>query len=286
MPDPHNHSDRDLLEGFNAEDTRILREARARQQAQVLAETKLIPFDIIPPVGEYRCKGIGRSCQELLELPGICAACGGLLDRRERVKLLAPASASIPEHFRWAVWGNRELDARVGAQVVVFARKKLALPRSAVILGRPGLGKTSLACAALRGLLDAAPDRADLMARARGARFIAAWNLGPEAKLEILDVAALLRQAIEAPLLVLDDLGSELGGALPGTGLCAQRSAPISRVLLERHNASRDTLVTTSMGDDEIAAIYGPVYRRIMDPGRAVRIDLGRFAPPERLVAS
>ncbi len=269
----------DLLEGFTAEDTRVLREARERMQAQRIDALQPLNLEaIFPPSSAYQCRGVGGVCDAILELPGICVTCGNKLDRAARAKQLGPARASIPELYRWATWKAPELAARVGAQSVPLAHRQLAKPGNAAIVGQGGTGKTSIACAAFRGYLDAAPDSQTLFPLAVGSRFIAAWNLGPDAKLGDVESGALLRQAIEAPILVLDDLGSELAGAAPGTGLCSQRSAPISRVLLERHNAHRITLVTTWMRAEEVAAIYGPVYRRIMDPGIAKVVDLDKPA--------
>jgi len=269
----------DLLEGFTADDTRVLREARDRMQAQRTEALRPLNFSaIFPPPGAYRCRGAGGACGAVLDLPGICLECGKKLDRAARAKDIGPARASIPELYRWATWKAPELGTRVGVQNMLLAHRQLAKPSNAAIVGKGGSGKTSIACAALRGYLDAAPDSQTLFPLAVGSRFIAAWNLGPDAKLGDVEGGALLRQAIEAPILVLDDLGSELGGASPGTGLCSQRSAPISRVLLERHSAHRITMVTTWMRADEIASIYGPVYRRIMDPGIAKVVDLDKPA--------
>ena len=135
-----------------------------------------------------------------------------------------------------------------------------------VFLGHAGTGKTTLAVALLRVLLDRkiashpfASD-GDVAAVARHCRFAAAHRLGvaalvPGDPLEI-------RRAMRAPILLIDDLGKDAD----------INSNPVPSIIAERHAEERVTWVTTELSPDAIANRYGGgVARRIFESAELIR---------------
>ena len=131
--------------------------------------------------------------------------------------------------------------------------------RRAVITGPAGTGKTTLACAWLRAHLER----------------------DPGARIRFVVAADLLREcenptelAVSADVLVLDDLGAELAGAPARSGLAAQRIGPASRVICERFDRGRTTVVTTGLSREQVQAIYDDRTARRLYEG-AVLVELG-----------
>lgn len=185
----------------------------------------------------------------------------------------APEPFVLPARFRGARWEdlcalqNDDGRPRVtlsgdrGARAVELRQKLLGKPR-AVIWGSAGHGKTTVACAWLRGSFEA-----DTSKRCR---FIPAVDL---VQPDDLDRRAALALAMSADFLALDDLGAELDGVSAASGLAAQRIGPASRLIADRFDRSVPTVITTGLGRDAVAAIYGDrVARRAYEGAAVIRL--------------
>lgn len=192
---------------------------------------------------------------------------------RERLRRVALRSfeQSLPLFYRWARLDSPLLATRV----------KLAIPgelptaRSVVFIGSPGIGKTSLAVAMLRALLERDLDRTapesddDANRIARRYRFAHAHRLGV-ARLSGLEGAAELQAAIRAPVLVLDNLGAE--AAIP--------SNAIPELIIERHAEQRETWFTTESEPRAIAERYGGgIARRVFEGALCLTVKTEKRCP-------
>jgi hypothetical protein len=177
------------------------------------------------------------------------------------IKALEPVRASIPKRFRWAYEDHDAIRQRVKASPELIARA-LANPPSTdmVLFGDTAMGKTSLVV----GMLDAWVQQ-DPEAR-KGARFVEAYGLAgararhPLGQGEAPEVIA----AMDATLLVIDDLGSEID----------DRRNVLADVIFHRHNEELPTWVTTGFTAEQLMARYGSaVVRRMLEQGK--RVELG-----------
>lgn len=199
----------------------------------------------------WRCK----FCHTPLDLgPGVCKPCGTSEDLKTRREALYGAAMSIPERFRWATPDSHELPRRVrfkfGSPDAL--RALAAAPTPVVVCQGVGRsGKTSFVCAMAAAVLQAGEaDTSNGAAfyRAKGLRFVSALDL---------DEPASVAQAIAATVLVLDDLGQDLGGANAGSGVLSQRVTGATSVIMKRHNTNRTTWITTPYDAKRIESLYG-----------------------------
>jgi len=191
----------------------------------------------------------------------------------------------IPQRFRDARWGNLadlrndEGGARVScpASHIHGIRAALGSNRRGVIVGPPGAGKTTIAGAWAWHQIALGVDRV---------RWFSAMKL-----LENTPRESLVRPGVSTPpsalalsagALVIDDLGAELEGAPPGSGLLAQRMGAASRIIAERFDLGRATLITTGFDLDGtsmapgIAQLYGErIARRVFEGAAVVRLGAG-----------
>lgn len=218
--------------------------------------------DVLAMLGEsaHECGGnerkrakTGIGCGVEISHWGLCEACGLAVERAafERQALQA-ARATIPNHFRWARFGAPELAQRVtpsaleAALEIVRSRR---LPKALAIVGKASTGKTSLACALLRRVHDAVGPKSDevLVAKAASAMFVSSSEMIHETRyLERGAEPRLMRRALGASLLVLDDVGLH------------NDPENLVRTLLEaRANASQPTIVTTAFTRETMTRRYG-----------------------------
>ncbi len=185
---------------------------------------------------------------------------GEIVARRRRDALRA-FERSLPPVYRWARLDHPDFRSPVSP---IPTRPPSA--KRVVFSGHAGTGKTSLAVALLRVLLDSkiashpfASDD-DVAAVARHCRFAAAHRLGvaalvPGDPLEI-------RRAMRAPVLLIDDLGKDAD----------INSNPVPSIIAERHAEERVTWVTTELSPDAIANRYGGgIARRIFESAELIR---------------
>jgi len=205
------------------------------------------------------CEGIaaGRRCAaQLRQEDGyLCARCEGIEASRARTQGIAEALDSIPARYRWAKLGFATAPAEVAQGTLARLRKATAPAREALaevrsharvgvtIRGGSRRGKTALACA----MQDAAARDG-----ATGALFVSARALARSCTEHGFGKGAppAFTAALDAPLLVLDDVGSERGSA-------SQARDYVSDLLDERINAGLETIITTWHTEATAAAMYG-----------------------------
>jgi hypothetical protein len=212
-------------------------------------------------------KVIGIEFAEVLRNPpvfGPCSECGertsGAIcfdcDRRRLLSIESREQtlAGIPAWFQWAMLEAPELLTRVRGNGPLIARARMASDATRVVLEGPsGSGKTSLACAMLR---------AWAAKRAQVARIILATDLASARNRHRLgSESPTVLDALEAPLLVLDDLGTEKD---------APNSALVE-VVFHRHAHAKPTWVTTWLTHEQRVNRYGEGFaRRLVDGARII----------------
>jgi DNA replication protein DnaC len=197
-----------------------------------------------------------RDCGTPLRGPTRCQQCERTrsIEAREQARF-----ESIPETFRWARFDATELPEYVpNAVATQAARAAVGAPR-VLLVGRTGMGKTSLAAAMMREWLG------------RHSLGVAFFAMGPTlaraswqhgfGKGEFDAMA----RALSATLLVLDELPSDA----PPSGFSA-----IQTLIYERHAKGLPTWVTTWMSPKDVSARYDKgLTRRLFE--NAEVIDCG-----------
>lgn len=216
----------------------------------------------------FRCSSCG--VEPVGPRPGACRSCV----RREsgiRKEVELQERALIPPRFRWARLDLAHF-APPGMSRPVVHPEAIRRVRSfrgqlLVIRGETGRGKTSLACARL--LQEAE--------HGRSAAYVPCEDISPDATDQ--DRAhALLGLARSCAAVILDDVGSDLGGAPVGSPLAAYRGDRLRRLIRSLYNATgidtRPRLVMVTLGlEDEALRAYGEdVVRRLVDesPGTMI----------------
>jgi hypothetical protein len=167
----------------------------------------------------------------------------------------ASLERSIPPTYAWATLDAPELPERVHVPAIGIGKFACHEPR-VCFTGTSRAGKTSLAIAMLR---------AWVAKHERAAMFVAAHRLGvariqhPAGHGE----AELVEAAMKAPLILLDDLGSERD--FP--------TNPIPDVIVERHAQDLPTWVTTGLPREPLVARYGAgVVARLFERARVIHV--------------
>ena len=217
---------------------------------------ELVNSWVIPPQCGWKCR-----CGVELEFPGVCDACGEREERRRAVDRVMDRVATIPSHLRWATFESEELPLRckAGLSQAQKAVKGLVAQKvqGVVLLGPVGAGKTSLACAMLRSLLDTP--------LGFSGRFCSAVRLAAcRTDSGLGSIPVELADAMAASVIVLDDIGQE-----------PDRNAPvITETMQARYNDGKPTIVTTWLDPSEITTRYGAgTARRILEHSAIVRLS-------------
>lgn len=161
---------------------------------------------------------------------------------------------TIPPAYDWATEDSPDLVARVKTTEPLPALiRQVVSARNVVFSGPAGAGKTSLAVACLRHKLEF------------GGRFVSAPRVGIAAiqhKAGQGD-APLVEAACDAPMILLDDVGSEVQTA----------TNAVPQVLYRRHEDDLQTWITTGLSFDELQKRYGDgIARRIAEHSLIVRL--------------
>lgn len=181
--------------------------------------------------------------------------------------LLAPTVQSIPRRFDWVIGAGLDLLSRRIRCSPEVLRRGIESPPSSWLcfVGQTGTGKTSLAIAMLDAWVRRNPEERT------GAIFLeAAWLARARARHRLGEgEAPTVAAAMRAPLLVLDDLGSER----------EDRDGCITDVIYERHNAELPTWITCGLATtfDDLAEVLARRYdsgfmRRVLESGKRVQL--------------
>ncbi len=266
-----------------------LMQALETTKSEVIARAvaaPIAPFDwvtaITPIEGAYQCRG---KCGTVISLPGLCDPCAVALETSDQNEALSGALRSIPSEFRWAHADAPELGLRVKAlhgKSSVGSAKAVRLAtayRTVLIVGTAGSGKTSLACAILRAVIDAGryPARGLAFDEAKYARFYAARSLAPRDWRESQDPDANVQgsprgASARCRTMLIDDVGQEAGDDFKAN----ERSKAIADVLNDRHDMGLRTIITTPFSEVQWNGMYGDgVTRRCWDEKRSkvIRLD-------------
>lgn len=195
----------------------------------------------------------------------ICAACERVSNEAEAKRAAAAAKlaaieAQIPDRYRWATLTAPELTQRVRPLTAIAEATETMGAPSLVFLGPAGTGKTSLACAILR----AASEQRGVYAGS----YVTAFALAKARQEHKLGdgEAPKVEEACKARLLLIDELGAELG-----------RNTAVQEVIHERHERQLPTLYTSGFTLGELEQRYGAgIVRRILESAKV--IQLGRPA--------
>lgn len=191
-----------------------------------------------------------------------CDACEVARNRadteaKEIAARLAAVEEQIPVRYRWATVNSPELRRRVVPEQAIARAVAAAGASSLVLLGPAGSGKTSLACAVLR----AEASRRGIYAGTYTTAFALA-KARQEHKLGDGE-APIIERACKARLLLLDELGAELG-----------RNTAVQEVFCARHDAELPTIYTSGQSVEELIQRYGDMVARRLLQGATV-IHLG-----------
>jgi DNA replication protein DnaC len=214
-------------------------EERARREAQRRA------LEDSP----HRCPG---GCGvRMIRAGAMCGDCAAKAQReRDRAWASDVTAQGMPARYRDNAFAGAELARRVKDPKAIALVRAACVPETdrIVLVGAPGVGKTSLAAAAMREL-SGQRTHVGVYVDARSLAFARSHSrLGAEAEL--------VRQVVDAEILLLDDLGLD-----PDV-----HHSAIPDVVYQRHAACRTTIVTTSLTDAESAARFGAgVARRLFE---------------------
>jgi DNA replication protein DnaC len=240
--------------------------------------------DGVPPTGRPRfcatdlCHGVAELIQSTdgAWRPGShCGPCARQLGLSRTIAKVQRAVTRIPERSRRMTFSSPEVMRYVPEDKIQQARRAVDDPLvlSVVIAGGTGNGKTILAAAMCNHVLSKARVGCTTRELDRASRigWTSAASIGTaksETKLGT-GIPEIIRSAIYASFLVIDELGRETG---------EDGSSAVWRVIDGRHEQSRPTVMTTFMSADELRHKYdGGFIRRFFEhqDRQSLCIDLG-----------
>lgn len=234
------------------------------------------PKDIGPAMlgvfgtGPFRCTLCGETLPDDMPGPGVCDPCSEKLARQERAERLRPALESIPDRWRWATFNSESVDMMLArlhriscpeeatASAFRLAEKVAAWNQPYVLIAGPsGYGKTSLACAILRYVMDLDGPPSP------GCRFVFAPAIAKAFRESRFgDVPEVISLCDRASVLVIDDLGAD-----------ARYRDILREVIQNREMVGRPTIVTTGLRENAVASAYGDgIARRLFDADSALHL--------------
>lgn len=207
----------------------------------------------------------------------ICAMCASGPRLREHWASMGAALGSVPDVYRSCVWDSPTLYDRVPDLARARDSEDDDMVTPAVLLSWPilvlhgptGAGKTSLAVALYRSMIDSTSPESDaaIVRRAQRARFVDVRDAVPR--------SAVLASARRASVLLLDDVGQEAGEG--ATFQSDERCFAIGEILADRHKRRAQTIVTTDGDPDKWGRTYGAgIARRYWENPEAIVKELRR----------
>jgi hypothetical protein len=220
------------------------------------------------------------ACGALLPrpVPAGLARCGGCLAEESRADDTRQRLARVPPEFRWADIGQPLVPPGGDGGPVVTEEGRAAArawldadKRALTIVGwESGTGKTTLAGAIACSWA------------AAGLAFD--WMHATELDWTNSDHEAALRRALQAPRLVLDGIGQDLGTARGETGVASQRLPGVQRFVLEMHQGRgpQRVVMTVDLTKEELKTYGGGFVRRIAANSNVVQVvKLNRAKAPD-----
>lgn len=180
------------------------------------------------------------------------------------------ALRTIPEKYADATFDSIEtLKARIATRAAILAARDLVDEPLVLLVGGAGAGKTTLGCAMLRKIIDATTfEGGGKQWWSFGVKFAGAFFLA-KARLEHAlghDEAPLVKEALKASVLLIDDLGIE-----------KKRETVVAEVIYEREQLRKPMIITTSISPETAAMLYGDgVARRLFEESKVIRMKTPR----------
>jgi len=221
-----------------------------------LAEPPDQYLEMLRQGGPYPCRS---GCGAMLELPGVCNGCAD----RQRVKELTEqrreALETIPVAWRDCSFSQPEALCGRCKDREAIAQAKHHLGRLVrgqewlvVLAGESGEGKTSLACAMLRYVIEHGAGWTCFFAFAPDI----AWAFRSSRRNEM---PSIIEECEKAWMLCIDDLGAD-----------ATYRDTLRAVIQRREMRRRPTIVTTFMTEQETQVYGGGIRRRLYRDGGVV----------------
>lgn len=217
------------------------------------------------------CATCGADCARGYGSTPTCFACAEAAAAAREAQRIASVTAArarewrraVPPRFAWATQDAApELAARVDRAALSKAEKLGLGPLT--LTGPSGSGKTSLAVALVSrwvsGLGVGYPADVDFVSSIDVEHAARRHRLGD-------DEPRAIERALEADLLVLDDLGMERSRF----GVEA-----LVRIIAHRHDQDLITVATTALDDGQLADTYGAGIARRLLEGRVLRMRVAR----------
>ena len=205
-------------------------------------------------------KCIVRGCTNRVGFPGKCPSCLAAWEKEsERDKTMARMVDSGMPKFKTAdgksIWPTFA-DVRPLVSSASGLRRVAALThRSAVLTGGTGVGKTIAAMAWLQREIIRGASGLWVSAIA----VVQADRIAGESG-RIADAAG------KVDVVVLDDWGMELAGALPNSGVASQRTQPMMSLLERCSTLRKPMFVTTGWTRETLTPYYGDAFvRRVFE---------------------
>jgi hypothetical protein len=207
--------------------------------------------------GPYAC----MRCATPIGLPGICDACGEAERGKEARARIQKGLSTIPDRWQWASFADQQsllVKGKCPPEAIRLARhalRKLICREDwlVVLAGESGKGKTSLASAMLRHVIERGSGRSALFVYApRIARAYRNTRLGETP--QIIDACE------NTWLLCIDDLGAD-----------AVYRDTLREVIQVREADQKPTIITTFLSEQDVLEAYGGgISRRMYRDGSIV----------------
>lgn len=199
----------------------------------------------------------------------VCPRCFDAAGSAARIRAQRETLRAVPDHYQWANFAAPELAVRVKPAAAI-EKARAAITGSVLLLGPAGSGKTSLAVAiALARVGRQEPrepreEEPSTAFRTWTAKFITSMTLARARAQHPLGhgEAPEVERAVDAALLILDELGAEAG-----------RDSATAEVVHRRHELDAPTIYTTPFGLDELAGKYGAgIARRLVEGSTVIHL--------------